>query len=157
MSIPMRTTTLAACSAVALGGALALTPAVASASTAKAAPSGVATVAVQPRTAHPGQTVTVLGSCAKGPGATLKSLTSNAGNVKITDRDPQHIRGTLRVGFGPSDYHVVLVCTNSQGGTLLPVTPAPAPKPAPQQPGHHHRGDCHFVFPYGVHSWHCSR
>ncbi|MFF7635175.1 hypothetical protein ACFZB9_18770 [Kitasatospora sp. NPDC008050] len=150
----MRINTVAACSAIALCGALALTPAAASACAAKGAPSGVAKVSVQPRTAHPGQTVTVLGACAKGPGATLKSLTSNAGNVKITDRDPQHIRGTLRVDFGPSDYHVVLVCGNSQGGTLLPVTAAPAAAAAPH---HQHRAGCHLAVPYGVRGWHCAR
>ncbi|GAB2729440.1 hypothetical protein [Kitasatospora kifunensis] len=155
----MRINAIAACSATALCGALALTPAVASACVTAGSTPGVAKVAVQTRTAHPGQTVSILGSCAKRPGAVLKSVTSNAGNVQITDRNPQHIRGTLRIAFGPSDYHVVLVCNNSQAGTLLPVTAAPAPaaasKPAQQQ--QHHCQASQFAVPYGVRGWHCGR
>ncbi|MEU5425032.1 hypothetical protein AB0H73_05415 [Streptomyces olivoreticuli] len=134
----MRNALLVAGPALALCGAVALTP-VAFASTpgpggspslthssSPAPVVGAARISVNPSEARTGQTVQISGSCAPYPGATVKSVASQAGEVTLTDHDPQHIRGRLHITAGAGTYQVNLVCSNGKAATTLKVDAAPA-------------------------------
>ncbi|GAA0348897.1 hypothetical protein [Streptomyces blastmyceticus] len=136
----MRNALLVAGPALALCGAVALTP-VAFASTPDpgGSPSpthssspgpvvGAARISVSPSEARTGQTVQISGSCAPYPGATVKSVASQAGQVTLTDHDPQHIRGRLHITAGAGTYQVNLVCSNGKAAATLKVDAAPAPR-----------------------------
>lgn len=146
----MRTTLITASSALALCGALTFAP-LAAAAGGSGSPSngsgpgplvGAPKITVSPGEARTGQTVNVSGSCAPYPGASVKSVTSQAGTITLTHPDPQHVQGRLHITARPGTYPVKLVCSNGTAGTTLKVDPA-APKPQPQPrpggttPAHH--------------------
>ncbi|MBB5118759.1 hypothetical protein AF335_06390 [Streptomyces eurocidicus] len=147
----MRTTLITASSALALCGALTFAP-LAAAAGGSGSPSGgtgpgplvgAAKISVSPREARTGQTVDISGSCAPYPGATVKSVASQAGTITLNRTDPQHVQGRLHITARPGTYPVKLICSNGTAGTTLKVDPA-APKPQPRPngttPAHHAAG-----------------
>ncbi|MFI1801486.1 hypothetical protein ACH427_29675 [Streptomyces sp. NPDC020379] len=140
----MRNTLLVAGPALVLCGAVAAGPAAFAAApdpgghpspTHSAGPGpivGAARISVSPSEARTGQTVQLSGACAPYPGATVQSVSSQAGTVTLTDRSPQHIRGQLHITAGAGTYQVNLVCSNGKAAATLKVDGAPA--------HHHHRG-----------------
>ncbi|GAA0401040.1 hypothetical protein [Streptomyces luteireticuli] len=145
----MRRILCAAGSAVVLGGTLAAAPAaLADPPPQPPRPTpvvGAATIDISPHETRTGRTVSITGACAPYPGASVRSVSSAAGTVSLTDIRPEHIRGTLLVTAGEGTYPVRLVCSNGSAQTQLRVdAPAPGPAPKPQpRPAHHggsHRG-----------------
>ncbi|UQI46767.1 hypothetical protein M1P56_21660 [Streptomyces sp. HU2014] len=143
----MNTTLVTAGSALALCGALAFAPVATAAGGSGGSGGsghgplvGAARISVSPSEARTGQTVNISGSCAPYPGATVKSVTSQAGAVTLTRTDPQDIQGRLHITARPGTYPVKLVCSNGTAGTTLkvdPATPGPRPHPGGTTPAHH--------------------
>ncbi|MBH1934505.1 hypothetical protein I5Q34_09430 [Streptomyces sp. AV19] len=129
-------------SALVLGGALGAPAAVADPPPRPDPLVGAATIGISPHETVNGKTVSITGACAPYPGASVRSVSSRAGQVGLTDIRPEHIRGTLLVTAGQGTYPVRLVCSNGSAQTQLrvdasPPGPAPAPQPHPVNPAHH--------------------
>ncbi|MGI5341852.1 hypothetical protein ACQEVS_32835 [Streptomyces sp. CA-181903] len=144
----MRRTLCAAATAAVLGSGAAAGPAALADPPQPPPPAhlvGAATIDISPHETLTGRTVSITGACAPYPGAGVRSVSSAAGPVDLTDLDPAHIRGTLLVTAGEGTYPVRLVCSNGSAETQLRVdapAPGPAPTPhpgppAPAQPGGH--------------------